>query len=194
MSDPETLLTPVAGTPPPESSTPPATPPAAEPPPSSPPETPPPESYSFTNPQGLEKDDPLIAEVSSLAKAAGLSAAQAQKLLDAQFAADTKLSAKYDEEQKAAYASTVSQLKADKEFGGEKYDDSITKARSALTRFLTKEDIAQLNKEGLGNNPVLVRAFARIGRAIGEDSFATKATSASAAPKTNHERLVEMFK
>lgn len=61
------------------------------------------------------------------------------------------------------------ELKADKEFGGEKYEQNVQAAQKAVARFLTPEDKAFLDRTGLGNFPGLVKAFHRIGKAISED-------------------------
>lgn len=62
-----------------------------------------------------------------------------------------------------------SELKADKDFGGEKFEENVQAAHKAVARFLTPADKAFLDRTGLGNFPGLVKAFHRIGQAISED-------------------------
>ena len=60
--------------------------------------------------------------------------------------------------------------RADKEFGGEKLDENLAIAKTALDKFATPEFTKLLNDTGLGNHPEVLRVFVRAGKAISPDS------------------------
>lgn len=63
------------------------------------------------------------------------------------------------------------QVKADKDIGGTKFDDTMAVAAKARDAFGGPELTNLLNKTGLGNHPALIKAFAKAGRAISADRF-----------------------
>jgi hypothetical protein len=119
-------------------------------------------------PEGVEADPTLIEALKGAAK----DSKGAQALLDTYVAAQ----AKAVEQQKTAWEQTqktwVESLKTDKDFGGAQFDANLQTARKAVTRFGSPELKAFLDESGLGNHPEIVRTFARIGKAIAEDSIA----------------------
>ena len=78
--------------------------------------------------------------------------------------------------------------KADKEIGGDKLTVSVGHAQKALDTFASKEFREFLDSTGLGNHPEMVRAFAKVGKLMSEDSFVTGQGNGS--PKND---LVEAF-
>lgn len=65
----------------------------------------------------------------------------------------------------------VEEVKADKELGGEKFSESIALASKAIKEFGTEEFIESLNETKFGNNPEVIRIFARIGKAMSPDKL-----------------------
>ena len=63
---------------------------------------------------------------------------------------------------------SISSLK--REFG-QAFDERLGHARSAVTQFGGDDLKAILDSSGLGDNPVVVRAFANIGKAMADDSL-----------------------
>ena len=49
--------------------------------------------------------------------------------------------------------------------------NSLSVLKKALDQFGTPELRALLNDSGMGNNPEVIRAFYRVGKAISEDKF-----------------------
>lgn len=98
----------------------------------------------------------------------GMTKEQAQASLD--------FSVKLHEEQMAAFARQRKdwrgEIQADPDFGGEKFSASCTAAKKALAVFDESGDVRRMLAEtGYGDNPAVIRVFARIGRAMAEDKF-----------------------
>jgi hypothetical protein len=69
--------------------------------------------------------------------------------------------------------SWVSELKADKEIGGDKFDENAGVAAKAIEKFGSPELKQVLNQTGMGNNPDLFRFALNIGRHLIEDNPGT---------------------
>lgn len=126
-----------------------------------------PERYEFTAPEGVTLDQEAVAAFEPIAKDLNLTNEQAQKLvgLQAQFVQ------KQHEAWNATVENWVTEIKGDKEIGGQAMDASIKHAQRAITQFGTPELKAALDTTRIGNHPELVRVFARIGKAMAEDTF-----------------------
>lgn len=143
--------------------------------------------YEFDLPEGVELDKSMLEAFAPVAKELDLSVPGAQKLVEmyvekvqpalaeafvkgieadvenqkAQFAADTK--AMIAEDAKAADA-------ASRVFDGANLEAVTKTSARALDRFGSPELRTFLDESGLGNHPELVKAFYKIGKAIGEDN------------------------
>lgn len=125
-----------------------------------------PESYAdFTLPEGVELDAAALDEIKAVAKELNLPQEQAQKLVDLR-AKDQKAGAERFENARKEWAD---QTMADPEIGGDKWNESKAAASRALQAFGSKELTELLNSSGLGNHPVVVKTFVRIGKAVSED-------------------------
>lgn len=65
------------------------------------------------------------------------------------------------------------EVKADPEIGGANYDRTVALSAKVLDRFFDAETREFLTASGLGNNPALVRGFAKMGAAISDDDIIT---------------------
>lgn len=138
-----------------------------------------PETYEFKAPEGHHFDETVIAQFSEVAKELNLPQDKAQMVLDKMAPAIA--------ERQAAALETVSKewadaSRADKEFGGDKFDGSLAAAKQGLEKFATPELQKLLVDTSLGNHPEVLRLFTRIGKAISEDKVVTgdaRATPAS---------------
>jgi hypothetical protein len=105
------------------------------------------------------------------ATASGLSQEHAQKAVE-QVSAEVQT---FVQEQQVAFAATtkgwVEVVKADPEMGGDKFAATIKDAAKPIDRFFTPAFKKALSDTGFGNHPELVRGFARIGRAMGDDTM-----------------------
>lgn len=122
-----------------------------------------PETYTLTAPEGSTLDAAGIEAFTPLFKEAGLSNEMAQKLVTANAAYQAQAAAKQAE-------TWLNAAKADKEIGGDKFDESSKAAQAAFAKFATPELKQFIETTGLGNHPELLRMFAKIGKASQEDS------------------------
>lgn len=129
-----------------------------------------PDTYAdFAMPEGVEVDSALMTEATLLFKELNLSQADAQKLVDFQ-ASQAKASSEKQ-------ADTFNQLmndwqessKNDKEFGGDKFEENVKIAQSAVDKFGTPELKQLLEEHGVGNHPEVIRFMIKVGKLTAED-------------------------
>lgn len=141
--------------------------------------------YDFQLPDGMEMDTALAEKAGPVLKEAGISREQANKLAGI-IAQDRK-------ERFEAWGKTqeewITSAKTDKEFGGDKFDTSITGAKRVLNKFGTPELQEYLTASGGGNHPEMIRFMARVGNAISDDSPPGSETPAGSKPKDHAEIL-----
>lgn len=133
-----------------------------------------PESYDFTLPEGSDAALPVIEEFKPLAKELGLTNEKAQKLVD--FYTETVSAAK-EQQWKDIRSGWIETAKQDKEFGGQKFDESVAMAQRAVQQFGTPELNKVLNDYGLGDHPEVIRMMVRVGHAMSEDKIVSGAGS-----------------
>ena len=147
-----------------------------------------PEKYELTAPEGTELDSKAVELFEPVARELGLSNDQAQKLAGLW----PQLQEQIQNRQAESWGQQVEQwaadTKTDKEIGGDKLTVSVGHAQKALDTFASKEFREFLDSTGLGNHPEMVRAFAKVGKLMSEDSFVTGQGNGS--PKND---LVEAF-
>lgn len=139
----------------------PATPPAAE---TKAVDTP----YTFKAPEGTNLDSNVMQKYGDTAKQLGLSQDNAQRLIDQIAPAMQERSNALKAQERSSWEEAS---RGDKEFGGDKLNDSLAIARKALTQFGSPELSKLLNETGLGNHPEVIRAWYRAGQAISEDRY-----------------------
>jgi hypothetical protein len=127
-----------------------------------------PEKYEFQAPEGQKFDDAVLSAYSEIAKELNLPQDAAQKVLDK---VAPVIQARQVEQIEAVRTAWADSAKTDKEFGGDKLPENLATAKKALDAFGTPELKKLLNESGLGNNPEVIRAFYRAGKAISEDKF-----------------------
>lgn len=133
-----------------------------------------PEKYEFVAPKDQVLDPAVVTEFSGLAKELNLSQVDAQKVIDKM----APLLAKTDATQYAsritkavetASAEWVTQSKADKEFGGDKFDANLAIAKLTFDTYGTPELKALLQASGLDNHPEMIRWAYRTGKQLAPD-------------------------
>ena len=156
-----------------------------------------PETYELAVPEGFEKlDDQAVAAATPVFKELGLSNEQANKLVPvaADFAKrivderDQQLLGTIAEQRK----SWLEEAKADKEIGGANWDGTLSTAAKALdTLGFPKGSPLRnlLDESGLGNHPEMIRAFAKVGKAIGEDPNFPRGDAGGKVAKTAAEQF-----
>lgn len=130
-----------------------------------------PEKYEFKFPEGVSVDAAMLAKFEPILKEAGLSQEQAQKLADVQLEFKQQEAKAQQDAWVAQLATWAEEVRTDKEIGGQKFDENLKAAQSALARFGSPELKQLLDSTGLGNHPELVRLCAKIGKAMAEDTF-----------------------
>lgn len=135
-----------------------------------------PEKYEFKAPDGFVVDEALAAEFSPVLRELNLTQEAADKLVAF---APRLISQSVD----AAVAQTLESIgyggskewantaRADKEFGGEKLQESLGIAKAARDQFASPELRKLLDTTPLGNHPEIVRLFCRVGKAISQDGY-----------------------
>lgn len=121
-------------------------------------------------PEGYTLDEELGGKFKEFCASKNLSSEDAQSLLDLQLQLREKESQAYREEQ----GRWVDQIKADKEIGGANFDQNLAVAKSALDTFGTPQLKDLLKSTGFGNHPEVIRAFVKIGKAVGEDKLVVR--------------------
>ena len=129
-----------------------------------------PEAYEFVPPEGHVLDDGVIGKFSEVAKELNLSQTNAQKVLDVMAPA---IAERHQAALQTMTAEWADSARADKEFGGDKLDENLAIAKTALEKFATPEFRTLLNDTGLGNHPEVLRVFVRAGKAISPDTVVT---------------------
>lgn len=115
-------------------------------------------------PEGFaEQDDKAIREFSH---SLGLNNKQANELN--KFLLKTAVEAMEQQKTEAGAAYTAAQQELRTAWGSE-YDQNMVKARLAINTFGGQELRDNLEKLGLQDNPLLAKAFAKIGKALSED-------------------------
>lgn len=135
-----------------------------------------PEAYELTAPEGFDMDADVLAEATPIFKELGLSNEDAQKLMPVAGQLVTRTVDRMQQQlidganaQRKAWLDTA---KADPDIGGANWDASIAASARALDALGFKEgsDFRKvLNETGFGNYPDMIRAFAQVGKMVGED-------------------------
>lgn len=130
-----------------------------------------PEKYEFQAAEGVELDADALKDFEPVARDLNLTNEQAQKLVDAY----PKILAGVQQRQADAWQAQTEQwatdVKADKEIGGDKLTGNLSAAQRAMDQFGSPVLKEYLDTTGLGNHPELVKAFIKIGKAMSEDGM-----------------------
>lgn len=130
-----------------------------------------PEKYTdFKLPEGFTLDKAALDLFTPLAKSLNLSQTQAQRLIDFDIARQKGVAENQTKAWGDLLASRLETAKADPEIGGAGYDANVGLAVKALDAFGTPALRKFLNESDAGSHVELIRAFAKIGKAIGNDT------------------------
>lgn len=122
--------------------------------------------YDFKMPEGVEPDEKSLAEFTKFAKELKLSPESAQKLVDLRSAA--VVAAK--EQHTATVKGWADEVKADKELGGDKLQETLAVAKKAID--LGPPELKELlETSGMGNHPAVVKWAHAVGKALSEDAI-----------------------
>ena len=135
-----------------------------------------PETYEvFELPENFDMNEETLGEYHTFAKENNLTQEQAQRGVDMVAQMKKAEMNQWVEQQK----SWVDDAKSDTEFGGDKFDQSISVAVKARDSFGTPEFNEMLDSSGLGNHPEMIRFLNRVGKQISEDGVIVGGSSIS---------------
>ena len=131
-----------------------------------------PEEYAdFKTPEGMPVDEALLNDFKPLAKELDLPQEKAQKLIDLYA---EKVAPLMQQRQMDAWNETrkgwVETAKLDKEIGGDKFDAALADSIRVVNTLGTQELKDVFNTYGIGDNPEVVRVFARMAKYLKEDT------------------------
>ena len=140
-----------------------------------------PEAYAdFVMPEGVELDSAILEGALPILKEMGATQEQAQKLADI-MAGQVQASSQGQADAFSQLMNDwVDQSKNDKEFGGDKFEESIATARHAIDAFGTPELKQLLEEHGVGNHPEVIRFMVKVGKLTAEDVPGGNATPSNA--------------
>ena len=124
--------------------------------------------------EGLAYDDKLEAAYRETALSLGLSKQQAAKLYDWYSEVNEAVFTNAQQSKETSLDESVENLK--KSWGAE-YDAKLEKTKKAVAEFGGDELKTLLDESGLGNNPIMIEAFHKIGAAMSEDKLISGGTT-----------------
>ncbi len=124
-----------------------------------------PDGYQLADVAGFQADAALRDKFLDTAHKAGLSARQANALYAWYGQANVEAAAASAAQQRAAGQAAVTALRQE---WGQAFDEKTLDARTAVRHYGGDALVALLDQSGLGDNPVLARAFAQAGAALRE--------------------------
>lgn len=128
-----------------------------------------PDSYEFEVPEGMELDQGLADAVTPVFKELGLNQEQASKLTSAYAQVKQQEAQQAQADFDKQLDQWASEIKNDKEIGGEAFDANAAIARKAVDEFGSPELKELLDTTGFGNNPHIFKFMLSVGKLLNED-------------------------
>lgn len=125
--------------------------------------------YEFKLPDGAQADAETMDGFKALATELKLPAEKAQAVVDLGMKLLEKQTAAIQQQWSEQRAGWVGDLKADPDFGGKNFDQTVEGANRVLRQYGDKALVAEIRDLGLDSHPGLVRMLARVARATAED-------------------------
>lgn len=153
---------------------------------------------AFKLPEDVAASADVLAKYGAAFKEAGVTdSAKAQRIVDtyveqvrAQVKADRAASdAAWTKEQ----ADLQTAAKADPEIGGANWNASVQAGQKALLKIGNPKFNALLDSSGLGNHPEVIRAFAKLGKLLGEDSVGGAGSGTGGVEQTAAQALKQRY-
>lgn len=128
------------------------------------------ETYAdFNLPEGIELDKAALDSAIPIMKESGLNQEQAQKFVDWYASQVQAGNVRQSESFNQLMTEWSNASMKDAEFGGDKFEESVAIARTALDKFGTPELKKLMNDHGVGNHPEMIRFMLKVGRLTMED-------------------------
>lgn len=144
------------------------------------------DDYAFELPKEIQFDKGILDEFTNEVKNLKVSKEAGQKFLD--------IAVKNFKNQQAQHIKTreswVNEIKTDKDFGGDKFNETITRAQRVLSdpEIGSPQFVQLLESTGLGDHPEVIKILARIDKKYGEDRAVTGKPSG-----TTYKSAAELF-
>jgi len=126
-----------------------------------------PEDYEITVPEGADLDDGAVSQFKSLAHELGIAPETAQKLIDFDVERSKALAESYETAVNKELSAAETALKSE---WGNDYDANLKDANKAVKQFGGDDFVKFLADSGMGRNPMVVKVFYAIGKALNEDT------------------------
>ena len=140
-------------------------------------------AYTLTAPEDFPISDGALKGLNDVCQSAKLSEEQAKAVMSYMQGNYSTAVAAQQEAMQAQAKTWIGEFQADKDFGGDKFDASVADAQRALATFDQSGTVSKMLAEtGYGNNPDVLRIFARVGRALGEDKLIGNGSGGESVP------------
>jgi ribosome-binding protein aMBF1 (putative translation factor) len=128
-----------------------------------------PEKYEFKVPEGYFLGDAHKEKIATYAREQGLSQEKAQQLLERDHGLVSEYQSSQMKELDQRRAAWVEQSTKDPEIGGQHLTENVELAKRVVDKFGSEALKEELRNTRFGDHPEVVRIFAKIGRAMGDD-------------------------
>lgn len=122
-------------------------------------------------PEGVQANQEVLASFKETAKALGLKGEQQQKLVDYWLGLSAQAQKAQQEKTDKQRLADIEAIKADAEFGGVKFDQTVADAKGFVAEFGGEDASKAFVAAGLDLNPGIVKMLARARKAISEDKL-----------------------
>lgn len=132
-----------------------------------------PDNYDFKNveiPEGMQLDEELTKEFSTVAKEMNLSQTKADKFMTMGVKLAEKIQNKMLNSYNEQINSYATMLNTDPEIGGAKLQQSLADANIAYKQFVPDDAAKLLSDTGLNKHPAIVKVFMNIGKQMKNDT------------------------
>lgn len=138
--------------------------------------------WNLKVPEG--SDSELAGQFAKFAQANKITQEAAQKAYDE---LGTAMRQRFEDRMEQQYEAWAKEAQDDKEIGGDKFEENLGLAKSAILKFGGKELLGLLTgangRNPLGANPHLLRAFVRVAKAISNDTIVNGGVSKEPTPQ-----------
>ena len=149
-----------------------------------------PEPYELTAPEDFPVPEENLKSFTTRARELGLTKEQAEGMLKWHQEYDASVGKIMEQNERSTLAAWGKEIGQDKDFGGANMKTTIADARRALEAFDTDGSLrALLRDTQYQYNPAIIRAVARVGRAMGEHGFVGQNGNAGRASVPLEERM-----
>lgn len=152
-----------------------------------------PEKYDLRLPEKSKLDAKHLEGIAAFAKERGLSQEHAAALVERENKVREEIENSFHEAQvnelKVLPEKWAEAAKADKEIGGDKFNENVEMSKRVIEKFGNDAFKEALNNTGLGNHPELIRVFSKIAKAFGEDKLVVASSQQKSEIKPLADRL-----